>query len=174
MSDYPYLAALLPLLNFGDTEFPSSERFLAEAEKWLDEEEYAILSSASVDDYTAQEHPLELVAEYSRFEYLMRRDVVAFIEARRLGHDHTTTMFPTSHLKDATPLEAERRLLKVRWDYVSTQLTTHHEDLHAFVVYRIKLQILERLASFDRETGAERFERLADIDLIPREVSADQ
>jgi len=171
MNDHPYLAALLPLLNFGDTDFPSSERFLAEAEKWLGEREYGILSGVGMDDYTTKEHPLELVAEYCRFEYLVRRDIAAFIEARRLGHDHTTSTFPTSHLKDTTPWEAERRLLRLRWDYISRQLNTHYDDLHAFIVYRIKLQILERLASFDMAEGGERFEKLTDIDPIPREVS---
>jgi len=173
MSEYPYLAALLPMLSFGDTDFPSSERFLAEAEKWLDEEEFAVLSGAGIGDHTSTDHPLELVAEYCRLEHRVRCDIAAYIESKRAGHEHKTNAFPTSYLKDTTPLEAEQRLLRLRWDYIAAQLNTHHADLHALIVYRLKIQILERLAAFDPDRGDDRFMELTDVESIPRQERAD-
>lgn len=173
MSEYPYLATLLPTLNFGDTEFMSSERFLAEAEKWLSEDEFATLSSVSIDDYSPSDYGFELASEQRRFERAVRRDVAGFVDSRRQGHDHKTNTFPTSVLKDNTPLEAERRLLRLRWDTVSSQLNVHYGDLHAFAIYRLKVQILERLATFDADRGKERFAALTEIEAIPREVLAD-
>ena len=170
MSDYPYLAAVLPSLEFGDVQFPSSERFMDEAEKWLAEDELRVLSSAHVDDYAPAEHSLELLDEYNRFERSIRRDIAVFVEARRSGHDHKTNMFPTSYLKDTTPLEAARRLLRLRWDFVQSRLDTHYGDLHSLVIYRIKIQILERLAGFEKAKGTERFSALTDSDSIAVEV----
>ena len=169
MSEYPYLAALLPTLAFGAETFPTPAKFLSEAEKWLTEKEYAILSSVAFDDWRTAEHPLELVADYCRFERLLRQDVAAFVESRRQGHDHKTRVFPTSILKDSTPLEAERRLLRLRWDFVASRLETHFGDLPALVVYHLKLQILQRLASFDAKKGAERFAALTDSGQMPGE-----
>ncbi|MBT3378186.1 MAG: DUF2764 family protein [Lentisphaerae bacterium] len=173
MSEYPYLAALLPMLSFGETEFPSSERFLEEAGKWLGEEEFDVLSGTGIGDYTSTDHPLELVAEYCRFERRIRSDIAAYVESRRAGREHKTNAFPTSYLKDTTPLEAEQRLLRLRWDYIAAELNTHHADLHALIVYRLKVQILERLAAFDPERGGDHFRELTDVASIPRQQRAD-
>ncbi len=173
MNEYPYLAALLPLLNFGDTDFPSSERFLGEAEKWLGEGAFATLSATDIGDYTSTDHPMELLAEYSRFEGRIRRDVAAYVASRRAGHDHKTNAFPTSYLKDTTPLEAEQRLLRLRWDYVAAQRNIHDADLHALIVYRLQIQILERLAAFDQDRGSGRFTELTDIESIAQRGRVD-
>ncbi|MDT8389618.1 MAG: DUF2764 family protein [Lentisphaeria bacterium] len=160
MSEYPYLAALLPMLYFDSADFPSRETFLGEAEKWLPEDEYAALSTVAFDDVTDHEHPLELVEEYRRFERAVRRDIATFIESRRQGHDHKTTAFPHAIIKDNDPLAAEKQLLRLRWDFVSSRLNTHFWDLHALVVYHLQIQILERLSAFDLKEGEKRFKTL--------------
>lgn len=161
MSEYPYLAAVLPMLDFDSTDFPSREKFLDEAEKWLPESEYNALVATSFDDFSDQEHPLELVEDYRRFEGAVRHDLATFIESRRQGHDHKTTAFPHPIVKDGNPLEAEQQLLRLRWDFVTSRLNTHFWDLHALTVYHLQIQILERLKAFDLEKGRARFERIA-------------
>lgn len=160
MSEYPYLAALLPMLDFDSTDFLSRGTFLGEAEKWLPEDEYEALSTVAFDDFGDGEHSLELVEDYRRFERAVRRDLATFIESRRQGHDHKTTAFPHTIVKDTNPLEAEKQLLRLRWDFVSSRLNTHFWDLHALVVYYLQIQILERLSSFDLEKGKERFKTI--------------
>jgi len=173
MSEYPYLAAVLPSLTFGCTSFPTPEQFLDNAEKWLSDGEYSILASVGFDDYRTTDHGLELVRDYCRFERLVREDVAAFVESRRQGHDHKTLMFPTSVLKDLTPLEAERRLLRLRWDFITSRMDSHFWDLHALVVYHIQLQILQRLSFFDKEKGRERFDGLAGAEGVAEKPEQD-
>ena len=160
MSEYPYLAALLPMIDFDSTDFPSRETFLGEAEKWLPEGEYQALSSVAFDDYSDTEHALEWVEDYRRFERAIRTDIAMFIESRRKGHDHKTTAFSHTIVKENNPYEAEKQLLRLRWDFVSSRLNTHYWDFHALVVYYLQIQILERLASFDLDKGCERFKAL--------------
>lgn len=160
MSEYPYLAALLPMLDFDSTDFPSRKTFLGEAEKWLSEREYDTLSRVAFDDFSDPEHGLELVEDYRRFERAVRTDIATFIESRRQGHDHKTRAFPHTIVKDNNPLEAEKQLLRLRWDFVSSRLNTHYWDFHALVVYFLQIQILERLASFDLQKGEERFKAI--------------
>lgn len=160
---YPYLLAQLPTLRFSDTDFPSYRSFMEQAEKWLPEEDFAILKQADLNDYNPKKYSLEILNEWSDFENRLRRDVANYRESHRLGHDHKTNMFPTSFVKDENPLDAELKMLKLRWNFLAERRNIHYDDLHALFIYSIKLQILERKAAFDKEKGRERFEKLTDI-----------
>lgn len=161
---YPYLLAQLPTLRFTDTEFPSSLSFLDQAEKWLTENEFSILQSAALNDYFAKDHSMELLKEWSEYEHELRTDLAHYRESHRLGHDHKTNMFPTSYVKDSNPLQAEIKMLQLRWNFLAERRHIHYDDLHALLIYFLKLQILERKASFDPEVGKARFEKLTDIE----------
>ncbi len=161
---YPYLLAQLPSLRFSDTEFPSSLSFLEQAEKWLTENEFFVLQSADINDCFAKDHSMELLKEWSGYEHELRKDLASYRESHRLGHDHKTNMFPTSYVKDENPLQAEIKILQLRWNFLAERRHTHYDDLHALVIYSLKLQILERKASFNAEVGRTRFDKLTDIE----------
>ncbi len=166
MSSYPFLLAQLPTLSFQETEFPSLDEFLEQAQKWLSEQEYAILARADLHDYHVADQGYELLQEWTEFQYNLRRDLAGFRENRRLGHDHKTHMFPTAYVRDETPLVAEVKLLKLQWEFLAERRHIHYDDLTALAIYSLHLQILERKASFDEEAGRERFEQLASIDSL--------
>jgi hypothetical protein len=166
MSSYPYLLSQLPSLRFKDTEFPSAHNFLEQAEKWLTESEFDTLKSADLNDYYAKDHSLELLKEWSEFENKLRKDLANYRESHRHGHDHKTHMFPTSVVKDENPLQAELKLLEMRWKFLTERQNVHYDDLIAVVIYSLQLQILERKASFDPEIGKEKFEKLAGIEKL--------
>ncbi len=166
MSSYPFLLAQLPTLSFQETEFPSLEEFLEQAEKWLSEQEYAVLARADLHDYQAAEHGFELLREWSEFQHDLRRDLANFRENHRLGHDHKTHMFPTAYVRDETPLVAETKLLELQWEFLAARRHVHYDDLTALVIYSLHLQILERKATFDEVAGRGRFEQLVAIDTL--------
>lgn len=173
MTDYLYLATLLPTLRHGEPPPMSSARFLQEAEKWLTENDVAQLSAFSMSTAAGrQDTGNELVDEYCRLETQIRADVAAFVESRRAGREHKTRAFPTTMLKDRTPLEAERGLLRARWDFISARLNSHYADLTALLVYRLQLEILERLARFDAPAGRKQFDAVTNTDSIPEEALA--
>ncbi len=59
-----------------------------------------------------------------------------------------------------SPLAGENVLNRARWAFLDELETGHHFDMEKLVVYFLKLQILERKASFDKEKGTN---RLGDI-----------
>ncbi len=164
MSSYPYLLSQLPSLRFKNTEFSSTRNFLEQAEKWLTESEFEILASADLNDYSATDYLFELLKDWSEFEHKLRKDLANYRESHRLGHDHKTHMFPTAFVKDENPFIAETKLLELRWKFLAEKVHVHYDDLYALIIYFLQLQILERKASFDAETGKEYFEKLTGIE----------
>ncbi|MBU2250847.1 MAG: DUF2764 domain-containing protein, partial [Candidatus Omnitrophica bacterium] len=62
---------------------------------------------------------------------------------------------------NSSPLEAERKLLLLRWNFIQEQESGHHFDLTWLILYFLKLQILERLFSFDKDKGLVLFDQLS-------------
>ncbi|MFP4642965.1 MAG: hypothetical protein ACLFM0_01275 [Spirochaetales bacterium] len=60
---------------------------------------------------------------------------------------------------NSDPLEAERYLDKVRFDFLNELEVGHHFDFENIVIYCLKLQIVARRASRTDEAGREVFER---------------
>jgi len=58
------------------------------------------------------------------------------------------------------PLEAESLLNRARWQFLEQLEVGHYFDVERLVVYSLKLQLLERIALYDREKGRERFEEI--------------
>jgi hypothetical protein len=166
MSSYPFLLAQLPTLSFQEAEFLSLDEFLGQAGRWLSETEYAVLARADLHNCQVMDHGFELLREWTEFRYNLQRDLANFRENHRLGHDHKTHMFPTAYVRDETPLVAEIKLLELQWEFLAERRHVHYDDLTALVIYSLHLQILERKASFDEDTGRERFEQLASIDRL--------
>ena len=66
---------------------------------------------------------------------------------------------------DDNPLEIERRLLHLRWNFLEEQEIGHFFDLHFLIIYYLKLQLLQRLFSFDKQKGKVRFEANSLVEL---------
>ena len=68
-------------------------------------------------------------------------------------------------LKEGTPLDAERRLLRWKWDFLDETEHEHHFDLEFLIIYFLKLQILHRLVSFDAELGLHNYQNLCEAEV---------
>ena len=54
---------------------------------------------------------------------------------------------------DSNPLEREEYLMKLQWDALSSIEFSESFTLTELMIYKLKLQILERLSSFNSEKG---------------------
>ena len=80
-------------------------------------------------------------------EYKIRKDLGSIIQEKK------------------DPLEIEKEILLLRWNFLEDQEMGHFFDLSFLIIYYLKLQILERLFSFDKERGKERFENYSLVEL---------
>lgn len=165
MDKHYYLVAQLPYLVFGRETYLGVEAFLQEAEKWLGGREYAVLARVDSREVTpAQGDPATLRA-YKGFELSLRTELAQWRGARRLGQDYRPVDFPVQLFEDGNPLEIEVRLLRLRWDYLEALEVGHHFDLDVLVIHLLKLQLLRRLAAFDRTEGQDRFRQLCEVSI---------
>ena len=159
MDKYYYLISSLPLLKFTEKPFITSKDFIVEAEKWLSEEDFIILSKADVNNFLKDKKDTSLLKEWKQFEHSIREELVLFRRAKRKDVEYRIRRDLSSVIQESSnPLEIERRLLFLRWDFLEEHELEHFFDLDFLIIYYLKLQILERLASFNKERGKERFE----------------
>ncbi len=164
MDKHYYLISQLPTLFFDRETYLTVDSFLQEAAKWLPAGEYALLAGVDINDVTIPRHCPAVLASYKDFERRLRTEIASWRQAQRSGQDYKPSLFPATLLRDGNPLEVEKRLLRLRWDFIEQQESEHHFDTEFLILYMLKLQILRRLFTFNKEKGMELFTRLCEVD----------
>jgi Protein of unknown function (DUF2764) len=159
MDKYIYFAAEMPSLKWGSEQLISEENFLEEAEKWMTPADNASLSETLVNRYEAQ-NKSGLYNDFLLFENEMRTELAEYRRAAKEGYEYKFLHLPMQLIKDGNPLDIELKLMKYRWDWLEEREFGHYSDLDFFILYYLKLQLLQRVASFKKELGEEAFEKL--------------
>jgi hypothetical protein len=160
---YYYLVASLPRLEFDKRPPISREEFLSESEKWLDEAGYRMLASVDIKDRSPKSSGRGALEEWRAYDAALRDGLASVRKARKEGQREKTPAAFKEIFEEGTPLLMEKRLERMRWDFLDEEEFGRHFDLDSLVIYNLKLQILERLSSFDKEKGKEVFEGLCEV-----------
>ena len=158
MDKYYYFVSQLPFLTFGQESYIDRERFLDQAKNWLSDKDFSSVSSVSLDDFYPRDGDKEVLAKYKNFERTLREEIASF----RKNESYTGISF-NLNLNQGTPLEIERRLLNLRWEFIESLEQGHFFDLEILVLHFLKIQVLERLLTFDREKGTAVFDKLCEV-----------
>ena len=102
---------------------------------------------------------------YKEFENALRSELAEFRQAQKEGHGFKSTMFPETLTKENNPLQAEKELMRIRWEYIEELKTGHHFDFGFLVLYYLELQILARIEAFDKDEGMEKFKQYTEVEL---------
>ncbi|HDP97974.1 MAG TPA: DUF2764 family protein [bacterium] len=165
MDKYYYFVAQLPTQFFGKETDITSEKFLTEAEKWLDVADYSILSRVDINNYLPDKRNPRILQGYQHFEEQLRTDIARFREARKKETDYKPAAIPAAILKEGNPLQVEQKLLELRWNVIDEMQRDHHFDLAFLILYYLKLQILTRYFTFNKEEGMKKFQQLCEVSL---------
>lgn len=163
MDRYYYIASQLPFLQFDSESGFTRENFFYEAEKWLESKEYKTLEELDINSTKVTSSDAGIIVKYKEFESMLRRELMAWRKAHKEGYEHKTVLIPLATLKENHPLDIEKKLLKLRWDFLEDLELGHYFDIEFLILYHYKLQILERLKSFDREKGLENFKQYTEV-----------
>ena len=164
MDKYYYIIAQLPTLYFDRESFLTIEIFLREAKKWMRSGEYRYLSNIDLFDTSPDKRDPRMWREFKKRETRFRDELAQWRRSRREGKEIKKTAFPVSLIRDGNPLDIEKKLLKYRWEYIEELEKVHHFDLEFLILYFLKLQILRRLALFEKEKGEERYRNVVTTD----------
>ena len=160
MDKYYYLAAELPFLSFGSAPVINREGFLSEVDKWLTDKEMNILLKADINDFSYDENSPEILRAYKKFEYNLRLELADLRKAKISGKDYNKPEDAYIEGKEDSPLDIEKKLLLLRWRKIEEEGTGHCFDLAFLISYFLKLQVLERLFTFDKQKGRGKFNSL--------------
>lgn len=166
MDKYYYLVAQLPFLEFGKESYISRQEFLEEAKRWLNEKEFSLLSQADINNLSLEEGYPEVLREYIEFERELRQKLASLRKALKKGQDYSLPEILKSLGKEDTPLEIEKYLLQLRWRFIEEKEVGHYFDLSFLILYFLKIQILERLFTFNKEKGKVKFNLLCKVNLL--------
>ena len=130
-----------------------------EADKWLSKEDFMILSRTDINNFLQDPKDTPLLSRWKDFEYATRLQLAFYRRAKKQNTEYGMRKDLSSIIQESrNPLEIETRLLRVKWDFLEEQEIGHFFDLDFLIIYYLKLQILERIASFNKEKGKENLE----------------
>lgn len=163
MNEFYYLISSLPYLTFGDEPPVTVEWFMAECRKWLSPGEMKVLLSADVRRHEIMPEDIELVKSWKKFDMELREELAGVRMDRKFGGGQKAPERLKEVMEQETPLLMEQKLEKIRWDFIEGKTTGHYFDIEALVMYFLKLQILQRLATFDKDEGEKTFYQLCEV-----------
>lgn len=158
MDKYYYFVSQLPFLTFGQESYIDKEGFLGEAKKWLSDKDFSSVSGVSLNDFYPRDGDSEVLANYKNFERALREEISRF----RRNESRIGSSFDLN-LNQGTPLEIEKALLHLRWEFIESLEGGHFFDLEILILHFLKLQVLERLFTFDRDKGTVVFDKLCEV-----------
>jgi hypothetical protein len=160
---YYYLITALPYLGF-DRPLPlTREAFLAECAKWLSQGDLRTVTAVDREAYDAKEGDPAVIREWKEFDRYLRGGLAGVREARRSDSRESIPFFFKEIFEERTPLLMERAIEKKRWAFLDEKEAGYHFDINFLILYYLKLQVLERLGSFDAAAGRERFDKLCEV-----------
>ena len=157
MDKHYYIVSQLPTLFFKKETSITIDYFLTESEKWISGKEFKTLLNADINDTSVRTNDHNVLVLYKNFESRLRNDIVNWRKARHLDQNYTPSSFPVSLIKDGNPLEVERNLMELRWAFIDEMERERHFDLGVLILYYLKLQILKRYFTFDKQKGLNKF-----------------
>lgn len=163
MDRYYYFVAQLPHLYFDKETYMTIDRFFEEGKKWLSRKDLSVLRGISISDFVPGDSDPEVVRLYKDFEYSLREDLASYRRARKVFQEYKPRFISSGVLKELNPLEVEKSLMKIRWDFIEQLEVGHHFDVDILILYLYKLQILERLRTFNKEKGFEKYKKICEV-----------
>ncbi|MFH0975095.1 MAG: hypothetical protein V1874_04845 [Spirochaetota bacterium] len=176
MSKYYFAVASLPHLEYDMENIFPIEQFLEICERNLKPEHLNLIKSAHLDN---PEQPLtsnKLLNDWLIWERNLRNNLVLLraedkneLPEKYLRENQETPLnyrFISEAYESESPLNAEEILYLERWSFLDNIESGHYFDEINLIVYYIKLQILWRKHSLNKESGTRKFGQLLELQNI--------
>lgn len=152
MPSMVYLICSLPSLSFGQAPPLSHDEFTDEARSQLSAKQLGKLNKITIQGITDQKAKGSL-AKLANMLGEVQQDETEIRNARRKNHQPNINSLPKAILTD-NPLEREKRIMQWQWEELDTIEAGKTFTLTEVLVYKLKLQILIRMQSFNADKGA--------------------
>ena len=124
---------------------------MGDARKELSEKQFQLLEKLDLQHITEINVSGKL-RQFIDSHAELNQDIAEIRNARAQGRNPGLIRL-TSVFMDKNPLEREKHLMQWQWDELTDIESDQYFTLTAVLVYKLKLQILYRLHSFDQQKG---------------------
>jgi len=171
-SHYYYLAASLPMLDFGLTPPLSYEDFLGRCREQLSDSDMRIIERSTIEPPKTTRDNFAFLQVWKEFDLALRNELV-WLRAAKKGKDALNYIrieeyrdpfagyFAQQIHNQDSVFEAERLFDRIRWEKIEDLKSGHFFDIEFLVSYALKLQILERWKKINQEQGLKILEELS-------------
>ena len=163
MSKYYYLVASLPYLQLEEDLAFTEKAFLEECGKWVREKEYEEIVSAELSDIKIRPCDEAFLRKWKIFDKKLRGEFTEFRKARK----EEKAIKPAERIRHIVemenPLVMEKAIARIRWEFLEQEEAGKFFEKDTLVVYYLKLQILHRLAVFEKDEGEKTFYHLCEV-----------
>ncbi len=131
-----------------------------DASKYLsasDFKRFQSINLKSIHQKQFQDSSIGVVAQFSKFMYGLKNELKMFRENRKSEEPLGKINYEFIDDLPDNPLQAEKYLLELQWQKLDALSIGHYADLSALILYKLKLQVLQRLWQFDADIGIEIF-----------------
>ena len=158
------------MLFFGESLPISREDFLGLCREQLSKQDFLQLQAARIDSQDTAQADCPVIRQWRKWEVSLRNEL-AKLRGQEKNKDPEPYLIESEEVlghfdlakeavSNTSPYEAETILYEARWNYLEDLGTNRFFTLESLIIYYLKLQILEKLALFDREKGSENFEEI--------------
>lgn len=151
MSNLVYLITSLPALSFGQVPPISIDAFNHDAKNQLSAKHFNVLESVDVRKMDAIQARVKSIASLLN---AVQEDLSEIRDAKAHNRQAKLERLPKNVL-EGNPLEREKQIMQWQWEELDDIEAGKTFTLTEVLVYKLKLQILSRVHSFNSEKGAE-------------------
>lgn len=170
MGYYYFIISSLPHLSYGMSDFPSLEDFLGICRENIAKKDFEVLVSANIFKIEYDDFSNEVLKKWYSWESNFRNQL-AFLRAVKKQEDPGTYIhisldelevgiISNEAFKEESPLIAEDIINRARWSFLEDMEFSHYFDFEKLIIYYLKLQVLSRIKTFDKDKGTEKLSRM--------------
>jgi len=148
-----YLMCSLPSLSFGQSPPIKLEEFTSIAKSQLSAKSYKMLEHVSIQYMENNSKKGKLKSVTALLDDL-QQDLSEIRKARAQNRQPRPAQLPGSVL-EANPLDREKQIMQWQWEKLDAIESGKTFTFNEVIVYKLKLQLLWRLHSFNAERGAQ-------------------
>ena len=151
MSNLVYLMSSLPSLSFGQVPPITMEEFTQDAKSQLSAKHFKKLEPVDIYKATDSKGKVGLKSIGAMLDE-MQEDISEIRAAKTQKRAPGLQRLPQTII-NANPLEREKLIMKWQWEELDTIQAGEVFTFTEVMIYKLRLQILNRLNSFNKEQG---------------------
>ena len=158
-----YLISSLPELFLDKKPLITQGSLLEECAKWLSPEQMKTLQDIAVLNTDFSSEKENLSDQWKTFDMALLSQLANVRSFRKQKLQVVPEIMVQDIEKETDPLKKEYIIAQKQLEYLSEIVQGHEFDLDYVMVYYLKLLIIERINSFNKEKGQEVFQSLCEV-----------